>query len=484
MPTVIDEFVVSIGLDASKFTPEQRKLLENFKLTQEAALNRAKGIESSEKRAQDAISGTTRKLLGLFSLMVGGYGVKEFLTNQTRLNAETGRTAQLFDTTTKALSTWRNVATLTGGSVSGITGAMGGLISQFQNFSLTGESSVIPYFRALGINVADAKGQMRSMDDIMLDLADKFSKLDPAKARAFGQALGFDEATISLLIRGRSAVADLIEEAKTLGTVTKEDASAAAELQKSWNALETAATSLGRRILTELTPAMKSVLDFVTQSFKDRLAGRLTFSGRAIGRALGILAPEGSTRGSGAEPSEVWGGGGLRTKPGAGGASLATSALAQSLQSEIPGLDRFTAFNDTYHALLGRSSAHQRGQALDFTLKNPADSASVADAVRRKLAAMGVDGTVLDEYSNPSRGSTGGHIHVQFNSAAAAAQYADIAQAGRGGTSTGGGNRTSSVTIGKLEITTQATDAAGIAATIKPAIERSTLVTQAQSGPQ
>src|SRR6185369_870635 len=104
MPTVIDEFVVQIGLDASKFTPEQKKLLDNFKATQEAALLRAKGIESSEKRAQDAITGTTRKLLGLFSLMVGGYGVKEFLVNQTRLNAETGRTAQILDTTSKALS--------------------------------------------------------------------------------------------------------------------------------------------------------------------------------------------------------------------------------------------------------------------------------------------------------------------------------------------------------------------------------------------
>jgi hypothetical protein len=195
-----------------------------------------------------------------------------------------------------------------------------------------------------------------------------------------------------------------------------------------------------------------------------------------------IINGSGNLGGSGAEPSEVWGGSaGLRTKAGAGGSSLAVAALASSLQSEFPGLNRFTAFNDAYH---GGAGAHGRGQALDFTLRNAAESAAVAQSVRAKLAAMGVDATVLDEYRNPSGGATGGHIHVQFNSAAAAQRYSDIAAAGRGGTSTGGGNRTSSVSINKLEINTQATDAAGIAATIKPAIERSTLVTQAQSGPQ
>lgn len=483
MPTVIDEFVVSIGLDPSKFTKEQKALLESFKVTQQAAVDRAKNIESSEQRAQNAISKTTMRLLGLFSLMVGGYGVKEFLVNQTRMNAETGRTAQMFETSTKALSAWRNLATLTGGTAAGITGAMGGLISQFQNFALTGESSVIPYFRALNVDIADASGRMRTMDDIMLDLADRFSKLDPAKARAFGQALGFDDATISLLIRGRAAVTALLAEAKTLGTVTKEDAEAAAELQKSWNALESAATSLGRRIVTSLTPAMKSVLDFMSGQYKDRLAGTPNLT---LGRLLGIIAPKG--KGSGAEPSEAGGGSNLRTKAGAGTTSIGTAALAASLQSEIPGLDRFTAFNDTYHQLLGRGSAHVRGQALDFTLKNAAESAAVSAQVRKKLADMGIDAKVIDEYANPSRGSTGGHIHVQFNSADAAARYSELASNGGRAAAASVTNRTSSsassVTVGKVEITTQATDAEGIAKTIRPAIERNLLAAQAQAGPQ
>lgn len=484
MPTVIDSLVVELGLDPKKFTQGQKDAIAAFKKTQEEAVSGAKSIEAQAAKTEAMLGKVQSRFLALLSLFVGGKGLKDFIVDTTKVNAETGRTAQLFETTTKALSAWRTVANLTGGSAQGMTSAIGGLITQFQNFALTGESNVIPYFRALNIDIADTTGKMRSMDDIMLDLADRFSKLDPAKARAFGQALGFDEATISLLLRGRAAVKGLLDEAKTLGTVTKEDAEASAKLVKEWNAMEASATHLGRTILTALTPAITKAAQRWTEIFKEWSTGQIITPGSFIDKL--INPPRNS---SGAEPSEVWGGPAkqsLRSKGGAGTTSLATAALAHSLQSEIPGIDRFTAFNDTYHALLGRGSAHQRGQAVDFTLKDKAQSVAVAAQVRQKLAEMGIDATVIDEYSKPSRGSTGGHIHVQFNSAGAAARYAELAsngQRGAGAVSNSSSSSSSQVTIGKIEVVTQATDAPGIAKDIKPAIERHSFATQANNGP-
>ena len=507
MPTVIDSLVVELGLDPKKFTQGQKEAAAAFLRTRDEARKSGKGIEEAFGRTGEVISRVQTRMLGLLSLFAGGYGLKEFVANTTKVNAETGRTAQMLDTTTKALSTWRTVATLTGGTAQGITGAIGGLVSQFQNFALTGESNVIPYFRALRVDIADASGRMRKMDDVLLDLADRFSKLDPAKARAFGQALGFDDATISLLIRGRDAVGKLLTEAKNLGTVSKEDAEAAGALQKAWNAVETSVTSLGRTLLTAVTPQMVRILKIVEsiglaldprrakeakeaadkgavelhKDLRDRF-GEPTGFFKALADWLtgGKSAPSAPGAGTG---------GALRTKPDAGTTSVATAALAQSLQAEIPGLDRFTAFNDTYHALLGRGSAHQRGQALDFTLKDPAQSAAVAAQVQKKLAEMGIDARVIDEYANPSRGSTGGHIHVQFNSAAAAQRYSELAGGATGAAAAANvSNRTSTsssqVSIGKVEVHTQASDAEGIARDIKPAIERNSFATQANSGPQ
>jgi hypothetical protein len=178
---------------------------------------------------------------------------------------------------------------------------------------------------------------------------------------------------------------------------------------------------------------------------------------------------------------------GLRIKTGAGSTSLATAMLANDLQGSVPGLDRFTAFNDPYHMFLGNNSAHSRGEALDFTIKNVAQSAAVAAQVRQKLASMGVDAKVIDEYTNPSAGSTGGHIHVQFSSASAAARYASAYRGIGGGTSavrSGGDVNTSAVTIGAINVYPPNGDADTIARTIKPAMERANFAASANSGQQ
>lgn len=99
-------------------------------------------------------------------------------------------------------------------------------------------------------------------------------------------------------------------------------------------------------------------------------------------------------------------------------------AVAQKLAAtNVAGeLNRFTGFNDLYHA--GTRSLHAKGLAGDFTIKDPRQSAAAAKQLREKLQAIGlVDGRdfrIIDEYINPSAHATGGHIHYEFRSPKAA----------------------------------------------------------------
>jgi hypothetical protein len=93
----------------------------------------------------------------------------------------------------------------------------------------------------------------------------------------------------------------------------------------------------------------------------------------------------------------------------AGGATSDQLAMiAYEIQSKLGSdLKYFSAFNDSYER--GPNSLHGQGRALDFTLNDPRNADAVASMVR---SIPGIS-KVIDEYANPSKSATGGHIHVE-----------------------------------------------------------------------
>lgn len=117
---------------------------------------------------------------------------------------------------------------------------------------------------------------------------------------------------------------------------------------------------------------------------------------------------------------------------GGGGVEQGVARLAQTIQTTnaVPGgLEKFSAFNDSYHQAHNSKSKHTQGLAVDFTLKDQSKSDEAADYVRAMLAKSGInesDFRVIDEYKHPSPHATGGHIHVQFNNPEAAQKFAEL----------------------------------------------------------
>jgi hypothetical protein len=261
MATIIDSLVLQLGLDSKSFVKGQKEATEQFKKTKDGIVKSGGEIEGAAKKSTASIGDIQKAVLELFAVFTAGKGLKDFIADVTKTNAETGRLAKTLDMSVESLSSWEGAAQLAGGSSDGMAGSIQGLVSQFQQFYLTGQSSIVPYMNRLGVSMRDANGNMRNMNDVLLDLSDRFSKMDPARAAAFGHALGFDQGTINFLILGRKEVQKYLDLQKELGTVTKEQAKDAAELQFSWYGLVLASESLGRSILTMLKPALVFVAD-------------------------------------------------------------------------------------------------------------------------------------------------------------------------------------------------------------------------------
>jgi hypothetical protein len=86
---------------------------------------------------------------------------------------------------------------------------------------------------ALGVSATDVHGQIRPTEQVLLDLADKFSAMpDGADKAALAVKLFGKEglAIIPFLNQGREGITALMEEAQRLGLVMSEDVARASEV--------------------------------------------------------------------------------------------------------------------------------------------------------------------------------------------------------------------------------------------------------------
>ena len=94
-------------------------------------------------------------------------------------------------------------------------------------------------------------------------------------------------------------------------------------------------------------------------------------------------------------------------------AYLSQAIVRAALQIQnIPGFKYFTSFNDKTHSTLDYESKHKTGDALDFTLVNK-PTKEQGEALVAQLTKMGFS-YAKDEYNDPSKAASAGHIHAQL----------------------------------------------------------------------
>lgn len=513
MATVIDSLVVTLGLDTSQFTKGQRDAIAAANQTVNAMSRGGRQVEVESGRVANSLNLVKREAVGLLAEFFGAKGVKDFVQKITQVDAATGRLAYRLDISTQSLSAWQSIGKLNGDTAESMAGAMQNLTSEVNRFQLTGTSSMIPWLNQLGIKMTDANGKLKTADTLFMDISKSIQGMDPARQSEILSGLGLGGATNTLL-NGPEKLKAMLDEQVRLGLITQKDADAAIALSQAWLKAEQAATSLGRTITTWLTPALLIFLDRWKEVFVElNKHGIRIDPDSLLGHALGLKGQDNSSATSKTARSiveflmgpktaeEMYGAGGgsggggagraapsstsLPFKPGSGTGSPAVLALAAAIQATEPGLQQITAMNDSYHA--GTNSKHAQGLALDFTVAGGAQvSAATAARIRAYLKAMGVGGTVLDEYNNPSARSTGGHIHVQFADADAANKYLASREPGAAGVNNNStsSNTSTTININKIDVVTQATNGNEVAQTLGPALTKQSFGAQSVSGPR
>lgn len=254
MATVIDTLAIEIGVDAANLIAQLRSLENRIEDVQDTGETAGRKINAAFARVADGLR-NARAVAAEFIATVGSaYGINKLIG----MTVEAGNNAQLLSkklgVSATSLTAWGRAAELAGGSSDGMIRSLESLARAHTELATTGNTAMLPYLSMLGVSIGDAQGRMRDFDDILLDLADRFSQMDSRHAFNLGAAMGLDESTIHLLIRGRVEVEQMIKRQKEFGAVTKEEAERGRRVNEVLTKGKQTMEAMGRSIGSALMP--------------------------------------------------------------------------------------------------------------------------------------------------------------------------------------------------------------------------------------
>lgn len=291
MPTIIDSLIVRLGLDSkdldNKSSGAGRKL-KDLEGQSGKTEKEVKKLGSTAKESSSGVETLTRSLAGLLALIGGSMALRHFIEETITSNAELERFSKNIGLNVSEVSAWGNAVEEMGGNAKGLQGTMDMLSKSQTELRLTGQSSLIPYFSALGISLATVGGEAKPVDQILLQLSERFSRMDRTTANNMGRMMGIDQDTLNLLLQGRKEVELTIKRQKEYNAVTKEQAEQAVKLQRAQVQLRQSYEAIGRTLLQAAAPALEKMLSLL-QEFGGWLQGNMEFV-KDFGMVLGTIA--------------------------------------------------------------------------------------------------------------------------------------------------------------------------------------------------
>ena len=249
--------------------------------------------DSALQKGDESTSTLMGSLRQLGTLLAGGAiaaGAKRFISTSAAIGDELDKTSRVIGIDTQALQSWRHAANLSGVSSGSFTQ---GLIKLQRTMgdAQRGTATALEPFRDLGVAFEDSAGQLRPVEDVLLDLADPLSNMESSSERVaiLSTLMGRAGARVGPLFeQGAAGVAAMRQELEDLGGgASPEMIQAAAELTDANARMDLAFLGLRSRIATGLLPVVQRGVEGFTKMVV--AVGRLWENSKILQAALAVL---------------------------------------------------------------------------------------------------------------------------------------------------------------------------------------------------
>lgn len=425
MPTVIDSLVVTLGLDASKFTEEQKKAVESLRQFQDSATKHTKPVQ----KGMDDLVGTFKemqgRLLAIGAIIATGLGFNRLVQDVTKLNTELGFTSKTLGITAQQLSEWEQVGRTVGASSGEISQNLKSLNAEIQEFHATGTSKLGAFMGQVGIKPLQPND---TPDEVAKRLSGWYQgQSNKAYAGHLLQSRGgLSQGMVNLLSLGPEEIQKRLDQAKRFAP-TDEEIGKFTKLTQAFGELLNVIERLTTKAILPFVTALTKILSMLTD-WLGKWAENNQTPAEAAGEGFGKLGmPElkqnpskpglfqrgwnwlRGTPSGGAGAGASGGGGANDNAPGGAGAGSrpggspdsgqATGAMSGTLAGQRAGFMRELEQNPGLRDKVMRIAANEQGS-------NPNGTQAVIESMMNRAV---VRGTNLETQARWYGGERGGY---------------------------------------------------------------------------
>lgn len=310
MATVVESLIVSLKLDNTEFGRAVRESIDannnladsvdrvndssndasiNIKVYTEETKKSSDETERAKKQNDNfekTINNVVKALSGLFTTIFASTGLQKLVDETSKTNDQLYFLSKNLGMNATDIKRWQNMAEMTGGSADGMAASLSGLSQSLWNLVTTGDASILPWFNALNVDVVNSGGQIRDLNDILLDLSDSLSKMSRPQAYNIAKNMGFDDGTINLLLEGRQAMQQMLETQKHIVISSEEELKLSRQLNqqnalvsKQWEGLKTLIANYLMPYFLRFSEKVSGWLDYLN---KNREVAKDLFKGMAV----------------------------------------------------------------------------------------------------------------------------------------------------------------------------------------------------------
>ncbi|MFV3292275.1 phage tail tip lysozyme [Pseudomonas sp. NY11955] len=237
------------------------KVLESFLI--------ALGLKVDEKsfqQGQNAFTGLTNSALKLGAVLASKLAIDKVVGDFKAAGTELDNFNRLTGLNTQRVQALGQAYTAMGGSASDALGTF----QKIQDLMASPQTGNVGWFGDVAKLGLDPNAIIGAQDtaEALANIAGAFEKMTPLNQRLAGQALGFDENTVRLLMKGRDEVERQLDSRGKLGIMTQKQVEDAARLTKATSELNLVFTDMGNTIAGELVPAFAEMAEDFTEFYR------------------------------------------------------------------------------------------------------------------------------------------------------------------------------------------------------------------------